>query len=205
MIKEKFMKTKSLLALLFTLPLIACNKSGTAPKEISKEEAMDRAANYNVDDVINHCGRAAIVKYKISFSDKYGMFKNFTDEQIYGTLTGEDVHNVQDEAEWLVISQAYISYFDEEITWFYASGKSGLKIRFKHTDENDMITIHATDTEYHFDAAIDETYTIGNYGQLTKYTATNKYTLLTSYYPEIPDSGFTMHWNETYTYTNELK
>lgn len=184
--------------------LFACNKNSTL-KEISKEQALDRATNYNSADVIDHCGEYVIAEYKVSFSNKYGMFKNFTDEQIYGEVTGKDTHIVEEETGWLVISAGDINSYDDEITWFYASGKSGLKIRFKYTEEDILFPIHATDTEYHFDAAIDETYTIGNYGQLTKYTATYRYNLLTSYYPDVPDSGFTVHWKETYTYTNNVK
>ena len=200
-----FMKVKSLLGFLFVLPLIACNKSN-APKEITKEQALERTANNSVGGVVVNCGRYAVEEYKVSFTEKYGMFKNFTDEQLYRNLTGKDTIDIEGEdANWLVLTASEVNSYDEEITWFYASGKNGVKTKFVYTIEHYEFYINITDTDYYFDVAVNEIYTYGDYGQLIKYKSSEKFMLIPELYPNIPDSGFTMHWNESYTYSDKIK
>ena len=200
------MKTKSLLAMLFALPLIACNSSNASKlKEISREEAIERNSGVTVQFVIENCGQYVKYTWEATISHKTGVFAQYTDEEINQELTGEVVYGVQDEYSWLIATPEYITAgctdTEEDTYSFYASGKQGLVVKCVSCWHEQYV---AGETMYHVVTNLKSTTTFGKYGQIIKWYGEYDYTIDPEYYPEGDVSGgFKMKWTETFEYTDD--
>ena len=199
------MKIKSILALAFILPLVACNSSKTQKsKEISKEEAIERNSGVTVQSVVEHCGQYVTQTWDASISDKTGVFAQFSDEEINSELNGETVYDVEEECDWLIATPEYLTNgfvdSEENTCTFYASGNHGLIIEcvscWREVYEVPGATYRVITNE-------TSKSTFGEYGQMIKWYGEYEYTINPEYYPEgNVTGGFKMKWSETLTYTN---
>ena len=200
------MKTKSLLAMLFALPLIACNSSNASKlKEISRDEARERNSSVTVQGVIDNCGQYVIRNWTATISNKTGVFAQFSDEEINSELNGETVYGVRDEYDWLIATPEYLTAGcrdNEEDTYsFYASGKQGLVVKCVSCWHE---VYEVPGAVYHVITNVNSKATFGEYGQMIKWYGEYEYTIDPEYYPEGNVSGgFKMKWTETLKYTNE--
>ena len=199
------MKIKSILALAFILPLVACNFSKTQKsKEISKEEAIERNSGVTVQSVVEHCGQYVTQTWNASISDKTGVFAQFSDEEINSELNGETVYDVEEECDWLIATPEYLTNgfvdSEENTCTFYASGNHGLIIKcvscWREVYEVPGATYRVITNE-------TSKSTFGEYGQMIKWYGEYEYTINPEYYPEgNVTGGFKMKWSETLKYTN---
>ena len=197
------MKIKSILALAFTLPLVACGSKGAGPKEITREEAASRAEGYTVTGVVDNCGEYFIYSWKATISNKKGVFAQYTDEEIYDDLIGEQAYLVEEESDWVVASSEYVlscKDTEEESYKFYPSGKNGLIIKVTRCGA-EYYSIFST--TYSVITNEDSKATYGEYGQMVKWYGEYHYEINPEAYPEGDVSGsFSMKFSETYKYTN---
>lgn len=200
------MKTKSLLAMLFALPLIACNSSNASKlKEISRDEARERNSSVTVQSVIDNCGQYVIQTWKATISHKTGVFAQYTDEEINQELTGENVYGVQDEHDWLIATSEYFAAgcvdTEEDTYSFYTSGKQGLVVKCVSCWHE---AYQVPGAMYRVITNINSKATFGEYGQMIKWYGEYEYTINPEYYPEGDvTGGFNMKWSETFKYTNK--
>ena len=199
------MKIKSILALAFTLPLVACNSSKTQKsKEISKEEAIERNSGVTVQSVVEHCGQYVTQTWNASISDKTGVFAQFSDEEINSELNGESVYDVEEEYDWLIATPKYLTNgfvdSEENTCTFYASGNRGLIIECVSCWRE---VYEVPGAMYHVITNETSKSTFGEYGQMIKWYGEYEYTINPEYYPEgNVTGGFKMKWSETLKYSD---